>query len=82
MLIKTNDLKKGDRVLLSNGWYATIQDNRKGDTRIATVEGYHTETGSVYAHDIMQAEVAGSWITVTHTPKQLDLKQRVTNWGF
>ena len=54
-LLKTNDLKKGTRVLLANGWYATLADNAKGNTRMATVEGFVTETGSVYAHDIVQA---------------------------
>lgn len=81
-LVKTNDLKKGARIQLSNGWYATIQDNRKGDTRIATVEGFVTETGSVYAHDIVQAEMGGTWVPVQHTAKQVELKNRVTMWGF
>jgi preprotein translocase subunit YajC len=81
-LVKTNDLKKGDRVLLNNGWYATIQDNRKGDTRMATVEGYYTETGSVYAHDIVEANIADSWIRVSHTPKQEQMRERVKNFGF
>jgi len=52
MNIKANDLKKGDRVRLSNGWYATIEDNKKGAIRMATVEGLVTEMGSVYAADI------------------------------
>jgi hypothetical protein len=69
-LVKTNDLKKGTRVLLSNGWYATLADNARGNTRMATVEGYHTETGSVYAHDIVEAQIADSWISITHTPQQ------------
>jgi hypothetical protein len=51
--MKTNELKKGDRVRLRNGWFATIADNMKGNTRMATVEGDYTETGSVYAHDIV-----------------------------
>ncbi len=48
----TNELKKGDRVQLTNGWYATIEDNLKGNTRLCTVEGFVTEMGSVYAWDI------------------------------
>jgi hypothetical protein len=52
--MKTNELKKGDRVQLRNGWYATIADNMKGNTRLATVEGFVTETGSVYAWDIAE----------------------------
>jgi hypothetical protein len=52
MNIKANDLKKGDRVRLNNGWFATIEDNKKGAIRMATVEGFETEMGSVYAADI------------------------------
>jgi hypothetical protein len=48
----------------------------------ATVEGFVTETGSVYAHDIVQAEMGGTWVPVQHTAKQVELKNRVTMWGF
>ena len=48
-----NDLKKGDFVMLRNGWKARIEDNRKGTTRICTVWGFETEMGSVYAHDMV-----------------------------
>jgi hypothetical protein len=33
----TNELKKGDMVKLRNGWKARIEDNMKGNTRLATV---------------------------------------------
>lgn len=82
MLVKTNDLKKGARVLLANGWYATIADNARGNVRVATVEGFVTETGSVYAHDIVKAEIAGAWVPINHTDKQVEMKNRVTTWGF
>jgi hypothetical protein len=76
--MKTNDLKKGVRVLLANGWYATIADNARGDTRIATVEGFYTETGSVYSHDIVRAiNAAGEWENVQHTPSQDKLRKMV-----
>jgi hypothetical protein len=81
-LIQTNDLKKGARVQLDNGWYATIQDNRKGDVRVATVEGLHTETGSIYAHDIVRVELVEGWATVSHTPKQKANRDRVRTFGF
>lgn len=68
--MKTNQLKKGDRVQLRNGWYATIEDNRKGQTRMATVEGIYTEMGSIYSHDIIQAMMDGVWVTVEHTEAQ------------
>lgn len=73
--MKTNDLKKGDRVLLRNGWYATIEDNKKGNIRLATVEGFYTETGSVYAHDIVRCVSENS--NIEHTPAQLRLKKMV-----
>lgn len=81
-LVKTNDLKKGMRVKLSNGWYATIQDNAKGNTRLAIVEGFVTEMGSVYAHDIVEANIADAWVTISHTPQQQKMKQAVKTWGF
>lgn len=81
-LFKTNDLKKGARVLLANGWYATLQDNRKGDTRMAIVEGHVTEIGSVYAHDIITVQHLGTWVPIDHTPRQTAMKNRVTTWGF
>jgi len=81
-LVKTNDLKKGTRVKLANGWYATLADNARGNTRMATVEGRVTETGSVYAHDIMEAQVSNTWVTVNHTPQQQQMRQAVKTWGF
>ena len=64
----TNELKKGDRVQLWNGWYATIEDNQRGNTRMATVEGLYTETGSVYAWDIRRSATHDEDIELT--PKQ------------
>jgi hypothetical protein len=75
--VKTNELKKGTRVQLANGWFATIADNMRGNTRMATVEGIYTETGSVYAHDIVKAFVDGVWQDIKHTPAQLKMKNIV-----
>lgn len=85
--MKTNDLKKGDRVQLRNGWFATIADNAKGNTRIATVEGFETETGSVYSHDIVKVihlrvtsdprPLVPVNTLIEHTPAQLKLKATV-----
>ena len=87
--MKTNDLKKGDRVQLRNGWYATIADNKKGNTRLATVEGFVTETGSVYSHDIVRLigpAIEGGHdrhtTTIEHTPAQLKLKATVEGMGL
>ena len=73
--VKTNDLKKGARILLANGWYGTIADNAKGVRRDVRVEGFHTETGSVYAHDIKYLiNPDGTRVAIEHTPAQLKLK--------
>jgi len=40
------------------------------------------EMGSVYAYDIVAAEVDGEWIPIEHTEKQLKLKATVSQmWG-
>jgi hypothetical protein len=66
----TNEIKKGTRFRLRNGWEATMEDNRKGNTRMATVEGIFTEMGSVYAHDIVSVLIDHTWQPVTKTDKQ------------
>lgn len=72
--IKTNELKKGALVILRNGWEARLEDNKKGQVRLATVWGYETEMGSIYAHDIAYAVVDGQRVAVTHTEPQLNLR--------
>lgn len=74
-MIKTNDLKKGTRIKLANGWYGTLTDNKKGNIREAEVEGIYTEIGSVYAHDIIAARVGNEWMTVEHTPAQVKARK-------
>jgi hypothetical protein len=75
----TNDLKNGDRVRLRNGWFATIADNKKGNTRMARVEGVYTELGSIYAHDIVAfiPKESGAPIAITFTPAQQKLRKTV-----
>ena len=73
--MKTNELKKGTRIQLRNGWFATLEDNMKGNTRMATVEGFVTEMGSVYSHDIVKAQVGGAWVAVEHTDKQKKVRE-------
>ena len=73
--MKTNDIKKGMRFRLRNGWFATMADNRKGNIRMATVEGDYTETGSVYAHDIVSVLIGDTWHPVTMTASQKDCQE-------
>ena len=75
--VKTNDLKKGTRIQLRNGWYATLTDNARGNVREARVEGLNTEVGTVYSHNIICAIVNGVRYAVEHTPAQLKFKEQV-----
>ncbi len=79
MSVKTNDLKKGTKVILRNGWEAVLADNARGNTRIATVYGFETEMGSVYSHDIVAAWIdengVESKVMVEHTKSQLECKK-------
>ena len=83
--MKTNELKKGDRVRLRNGWEAEIMDNLKGTRRLAKVFGFETEIGSIYAHDIVEVRVvdketmkwAEIWAPIEHTDAQKKLRQDV-----
>ena len=76
--MKTDELKKGQRVLLRCGWQGTMVDSGKGDTRIVNVEGAYRETGSVYSHDLVQAKsAAGEWVLVEHTLEQDALRELV-----
>ena len=74
--MKTSEIKKGMRIRLDNGWYGTMMDNMRSTTRMVEVEGYYTEIGSVYSHDIVLClPIIGSiWETIEHTPKELACK--------
>ena len=66
----TNDIKKGTRIRLRNGWEAEMADNKKGNIRLAKVFGLYTELGSVYAWDIFQAQMGEEWVDVELTSRQ------------
>ena len=76
-LIVTNDLRKGHRVRLRNGWFATVMDNARGNIRMCDVEGFEREIGSVYSHDIVLVFDGDRTVPVQHTPKQLNLRRQV-----
>lgn len=91
--MKTNELKKGDVVMLSSGWPAVMYDNRRGNTRMAKVFGDYTEIGSIYAHDIVckvdateEKIVAGAKgffraeAYIEHTPAQIKLRKLANNF--
>jgi hypothetical protein len=80
--IFTNNVKKGERVRLRNDWEAVMLDNLKGNIRYATVEGDFTESGSIYAHDIMAVQRNDEWLPVTHTPAQNKLRAELEVMGW
>jgi len=86
--MKTNDIKKGDRIRMRNGWEGTMADNQRGNIRVAEIEGHFTEIGSVYAHDIVavrpvsQGDPGTAWVEVEHTDKQLKFKAQMTALRF
>lgn len=73
----TNDIKRGTEFQRANGWWARMEDNKKGNIRLATVFGTYTETGSVYAHDIVRVRVTGGTVSVEYTPAQMKLRKTV-----
>lgn len=75
--MKTNDIKKGMRIRLNNGWYATMCDNARGNIRMAEVEGFYTEVGSIYAHDIALVYVDNDWVPINYTAAQDKLRKNV-----
>ena len=85
----TNEIKKGMRVRTTQlGAPVTgiMMDSLKGNTRLIETKGSEVglfdEMGSVYAYDIVAAEVDGEWVNVEHTEKQLKLKSSVSQlWG-
>jgi hypothetical protein len=83
MGVSSKEIKKGTKVILRNGWKATIEDNKTtSHTRMATVQGDFTEMGSVYSTDIVEAMFDGLWFIVEHTPAQLKAAQMRKGWGF
>lgn len=87
--MQSNDLKKGTYVRLTSGIEARIEDNRRGNVRLATVfagdVGLYTEMGSIYAHDIdvvLDGRHGRMTALVQHTDKQKALRKQVVALGF
>ena len=85
----TNEIKKGMKiksVQLGVPVTGIMLDNARGNTRLVDVKGSEVgmfdEMGSIYAHDITLVEVDGRWVDVTHTERQLKLKESLSNIGW
>jgi len=69
-MISTKDIKKGMPIKLKSGWCAVMMDNRRGNIRMAEVDGIFKEIGSIYASEIIEAFVDGKWQHVTHSMRK------------
>ncbi len=74
--IGIDDLEKGDRIKLKNGWEATVieKSNNDDNTLIAKVYGDFTETGSIYIDTIDKVKIDGQWVKFEMTEDQKQFK--------
>lgn len=80
--ITTKELKKGDRVVLRNGWMATVVSRPVGIRVMLKVEGLYTEIGDQYIWDVAARVTPGGMERLTLTPKQLKTRSVVGAAGF
>ena len=71
-----NDMKKGQMGILKNGWKFRIEDNKRGNIRMATVWGLYTEMGSIYTSDIDFVVVGGKLERLEQTSSQRKKAQK------
>ena len=78
-----NDIKKGTKVSLTHGRTAVMADNKKGNIRMVEITGggFH-EFGSVYAKDILSAEIDGHIVNVELSPAQHKAATNIRAFGF
>ena len=77
-----NDMKKGQTgVLGPTGWKFRIEDNKKGNIRLATVWGFDTEMGSIYIHDIDSVDLPdGTTEPIELTKDQQKKADLISRW--
>ena len=81
--MKTNELKKNDKIILKNGWEAIIADNKQGNIRLAKVFGQYTELGSIYSHNInYYVSEEGIQTKIRLTPAQLKFQKKIKEWDY
>jgi len=80
--ILSNDIKKGDLILETNGWYGEIIDNLRGNIRCANIHGDFTEAGSIYVWDIAEVCKGGLVYSIKLTDKQKKNWKMVSAMGF
>lgn len=81
--MNAKDLKKGMRVQMRSGWYATVMSKVNRNIVDLDVEGTFREMGSCYVHDVMAVlvdspgEPEGVWVPVEHSKANLECKKMV-----
>lgn len=82
-MIKTNDVKKGTRIKMDDGFEGYMQDNVRGNIRlISIVTPQGEDWGSTYAHRIKQAFVDGKWVDVELTREQIKMRASLDAMGL
>ena len=72
--MKTNDIKKGMRIKMTNGYEGEMLDNQRGNIRMVHMSICpFPESGSTYAWDILSCE--GQLIELT--PAQIKARQGI-----
>ena len=74
---KTNELKSGTKIILNNGDYCELKDNKRGNIRMALCPNFFNKElilGSIYSHNIAFAIIDGKIIPIEHTKAQLKCK--------
>ena len=76
-----NDMKKRQYGRLKGTqWEFRIEDNKKGNIRLATVYGLFTEIGSIYTSDIASVDMPdGTTERLEQTDKQAKQSQYVAD---
>ena len=77
-----NDMKKGLTGTLINGWEFRIEDNKKGNIRLATVWGFEVEMGSIYVWDIKTVNGPFGLDRIELSKTQIRSKKLVNANGF
>ena len=72
MTILTNDLLKGQEVLLTGDRIAKIVRNQKGtikDIEVLAINGFYNEFGTCYVDEIRAVKTDNDWKKVSVDPK-------------
>lgn len=78
--LQISQLEKGMRLKLRSGWEAVVVKKCDGNILTAEVFGGFTETGSIYAHDVVAALVDGQWVQVGLDEEQTLFSEEISSF--